>query len=161
VWREKGTALKLLWTQETTQFDGEVVKFTESWSFPKPIQKPHPPVLLGAAYHPEEGKDVAALCDGWILVWGWGPELREGSNAVRRDFESAGRDPASLSLSLISPEGGMGGKRSWEKWKEALPDQRTLDDYIGIGISRLILGLPLHDRDLMYRCLDHLATVTL
>ncbi len=49
VFREKLAAVRRLWTEETVECHGRWVDFTESWSFPKPVQDPHPPVLLGAA----------------------------------------------------------------------------------------------------------------
>src|SRR3954447_141938 len=48
VMREKLLAMKALWAQETASFAGEYVNFTESWSWPKPVQRPNPPILLGA-----------------------------------------------------------------------------------------------------------------
>jgi alkanesulfonate monooxygenase SsuD/methylene tetrahydromethanopterin reductase-like flavin-dependent oxidoreductase (luciferase family) len=49
VLRERVLAMKLLWTRETAEFHGEFVNFDPVWLYPKPKQKPHPPIYLGGA----------------------------------------------------------------------------------------------------------------
>ena len=50
--RERILAMKALWTQDEAAFHGEMVNFDPVWSYPKPAQKPHPPILLGGDERP-------------------------------------------------------------------------------------------------------------
>ena len=50
--RERILAMKALWTQEEAAFHGEMVNFDPVWLYPKPAQRPHPPILLGGDQRP-------------------------------------------------------------------------------------------------------------
>ena len=63
--REHVLAMKELWTKDEASFDGEFVKFDRVWSWPKPAQKPHPPVILGGETD-HTLKRVIEYCDGWF-----------------------------------------------------------------------------------------------
>ena len=58
--REKVLAMKALWTEDEAGFEGEYVNFEPSWSWPKPVQRPHPPLLIGGGGGP---KLFAAIAD--------------------------------------------------------------------------------------------------
>lgn len=66
VFRENVRAMKALWTQETASLEGEFVRFSESWAWPKPQQNSHPPILIGAAPRPDTDRDVAEFGQGWM-----------------------------------------------------------------------------------------------
>ena len=57
--RERIDALKALWTQEKPSFDGQYVAFDKLWSYPKPVQQPHPPIVLGTLDTPFGRSQVA------------------------------------------------------------------------------------------------------
>jgi probable F420-dependent oxidoreductase len=65
IMRERVEAMKAIWTEDEAAYDGRYVKFDPIWSWPKPVQKPHPPVIVGG-----NGKTVydrvLAFGDGWI-----------------------------------------------------------------------------------------------
>lgn len=63
--RERVEAMKAIWTQDEAEYHGEMVDFGPMWCWPKPIQKPHPPVLLGGS-GPSVLKRVVAYADGWM-----------------------------------------------------------------------------------------------
>jgi probable F420-dependent oxidoreductase len=63
--RERVEAMKAIWTQDEAEYHGEMVDFGPVWCWPKPVQKPHPPVLLGGN-GPNTLKRVIAYCDGWM-----------------------------------------------------------------------------------------------
>ncbi len=65
VLRERVLAMKALWTQEEAQFHGEFVNFDPVWLYPKPKQRPHPPILLGGETD-HTMKRVVEFCDGWF-----------------------------------------------------------------------------------------------
>ncbi len=70
--REKMQAVKKLWSEEAASYDGEFVRFEPSWSWPKPVQKPHPPILIGGAAGPKMFAHIAEYADGWIPIGGAG-----------------------------------------------------------------------------------------
>ena len=61
--RERVLAMKALWTEEAAAFHGEFVDFDPVWAYPKPMQKPHPPVILGGETK-HTLRRVVAFCDG-------------------------------------------------------------------------------------------------
>ena len=101
--RETVELLKALWTQEEASYEGRYRRVSRSWAWPKPQQKPHPPVLLGAPAKRRNYRRIAAWADGWIpmgsplLTPRFGQELSE----LRREWEAAGRDPGALHLTVI------------------------------------------------------------
>jgi alkanesulfonate monooxygenase SsuD/methylene tetrahydromethanopterin reductase-like flavin-dependent oxidoreductase (luciferase family) len=87
--REKTTALRALWTEEVVEYDGEHVSFAPAWSWPKPVQRPHPPLLLGAGLGPRSLGDLVAVFDGWMPL---GLErLLVGLTPLRSAWQAAGR----------------------------------------------------------------------
>ena len=68
--REKVLAMRELWTQEEAAFDGELVHIEPSWSWPKPVTDPHPPILMGGAGGPVTFRHVVEYCDGWMPIHG-------------------------------------------------------------------------------------------
>src|SRR6202048_4529314 len=74
--RERVLAMKALWTQDEASFHGEMVNFDPVWMYPKPKQKPHPPILLGGSTD-YTLKRVVEFCDGWF------PNALRGFNAAQ------------------------------------------------------------------------------
>ena len=85
--RERVEAMKAIWTQEEAEYHGELVDFGPTWCWPKPVQKPHPPVLLGGS-GPNVLKRAVAYADGWMPNRGDDlgriPELQELAQAAGR-----------------------------------------------------------------------------
>src|SRR6184192_2993368 len=65
--RERVLAMKEIWTKEEAEFHGEFVNFDRIWSHPKPVQKPHPPILMGGDT-PKARQRVVDFCDGWMPI---------------------------------------------------------------------------------------------
>ena len=78
--RERVEAVKAIWTQDEAEYHGEMVDFGPMWCWPKPVSKPHPPVLLGGN-GPNVLKRVIAYADEWMPNRGAAleriPELRQ------------------------------------------------------------------------------------
>lgn len=160
VLREKVTAMKRLWTQETAQAEGEFVNFTESWSYPKPASDPHPPILLGAAPTKATIEDVVEFADGWMPVEAFvGDRLGEVIGTLRDGFTAAGRDPETLNVSVVNPAGAWKGKKSREDFRERMPSVDSIRRYEDIGVSRIILGAPVTDLDNYLWAIDEYATL--
>jgi len=85
--RERVEAVKAIWTQDEAEYHGELVDFGPMWCWPKPVQKPHPPVLLGGN-GPNILKRVVAYGDEWMPNRGTAlqriAELRELEQAASR-----------------------------------------------------------------------------
>ena len=63
--RERVEAIKALWAHEEAEYHGDLVNIEKSWFWPKPVQMPHPPIILGGN-GPNTLKRVIAYCDGWM-----------------------------------------------------------------------------------------------
>jgi probable F420-dependent oxidoreductase len=93
--REKVLLMKALWTEEEASYRGELVNLEPSWAWPKPVQEPHPPILMGAAAGPRTIADMVEFCDGWMPLVSR-MSLAGEVGKVRRAVEEAGRDPATF-----------------------------------------------------------------
>jgi probable F420-dependent oxidoreductase len=85
--RERVEAMKAIWSDEAAEYHGEMVEFGPMWSWPKPVQKPHPPILLGGS-GPKILERVVRYADGWMPNRGDAieriPELQEMAVAAGR-----------------------------------------------------------------------------
>jgi probable F420-dependent oxidoreductase len=96
--REQIEAMKAIWTQSKPEYHGDIVEFPPMMTWPKPVQKPHPPVILGGAF-PWAARRAIRYGDGWYPNAGAGnPE--EYLPRFRQMASEGGRDPASLSVTL-------------------------------------------------------------
>jgi probable F420-dependent oxidoreductase len=143
VLRERVLAMKEIWTKDEAEFHGESVNFDPIWAHPKPVQKPHPPILLGNNT-PNGRQRVVEYCDGWFPIAARAGDLVAGAADLRERAKRAGRDPNSLSLSVFS----------------ASPNEGALRDYQKAGAERAIFPLPSSGRDEILPTLDLLAKLT-
>jgi probable F420-dependent oxidoreductase len=134
--REKMLAMMGMWRHDVASYDGKHVRFDASWSFPKPVQKPHPPVLLGGAPGPKLFAHIAEYCDGWLPIGGAG--IARALPALRAALEAEGRNPAKL---RVVPFG-------------TVPSGGKLEYYASLGIREVVLRLPSAPRDQVLAVLD-------
>ena len=139
--RECVLAMKEIWTQPKTKYSGEFVKFDEMMQWPKPVQKPHPPIIVGGGF-PHGAKRAIAYGDGWMPIGGRTDPL-EVLPQFRKLAQDAGRDPASLSVGIFF----------------APRDLEVLKRYRDAGINRVVLGLPSKSRDEVLPILDKSAAL--
>ncbi|HEX2435042.1 MAG TPA: LLM class F420-dependent oxidoreductase [Solirubrobacterales bacterium] len=101
IMRERIEAMKAIWTEDEASYHGEHVDFDPIWCWPKPAQKPHPPVLVGGNA-PRVLERVVAFGDEWMpnRVTGLSDRLEE----LRRLAAEAGRDPIPVTLSGAKPD---------------------------------------------------------
>ena len=97
--RESILAMKELWTKPAAEFHGKYYNFPPVRSFPKPAQKPHPPVLLGGGAK-NVLQRVVAWGDGWLPNRITPDELRASRVTLDRMARDAGRDPSKLTISV-------------------------------------------------------------
>jgi probable F420-dependent oxidoreductase len=131
--RDSILAMKEIWTKEEAEYHGRYYDFPPVRSYPKPAQKPHPPILLGGNA-PNVLRRVAQWGDGW-MPGGMTPDrVREGRATLNELAQEAGRDPASIQILAF---GGSGSFRSRDEIK-ALEDAGA--DHVTIWMDRHMDG---------------------
>jgi|TARA_B100000530_G_scaffold302819_2_gene224862 probable F420-dependent oxidoreductase len=138
--REHVLAMKKLWTEEEAEYHGEFIDFDPVWSLPKPMQKPHPPLLLGGETD-HTLRRVVEYCDGWFPRPTHGFDPEEGMARLRRIAEEANRDPASLSVTVF----------------RLPPNIAEVERYAEAGIERGLLQFNSLKRDIILQDLDEFA----
>jgi probable F420-dependent oxidoreductase len=138
--RERILAMKALWTQDEASFHGEMVNFDPVWMYPKPLQQPHPPILLGG---PSDHtlKRVVEFCDGWLPLARAGFDPNRSVTRLREAASAGGRDYSTLSITAFA----------------APAEEKTLAQYGEAGIHRASLLIPDVGRDEILRVLDSYA----
>jgi len=89
--------LKAIWTTNPVEFHGKFFNVPKSYVDLKPVQKPHPPIYLGA-FVPKALKRLATLADGWNPVFLPVPVMADMFASIRRMAKEAGRDPSSMKM---------------------------------------------------------------
>ncbi|NKC16509.1 MAG: TIGR03619 family F420-dependent LLM class oxidoreductase [Gammaproteobacteria bacterium] len=141
--REKILLMKELWAQDEASYSGEHIQFEKSWAWPKPTQKPHPPIVMGGAIGPQTAAHVAEFCDGWLPLGG-AHDVAAGWRRIREACEKVGRDPASLSLSMFYA-------------RAVKPD--AMKAHADMGARRAIMPLPSKWADAVLPLLDQYAAL--
>jgi len=122
--RERVLAMKQIWTQDEAEFHGELVQFDRIWQWPKPVQKPHPPIIVGGNGPHTLGR-VVEYGDEWMPIAGrTDATIEERIPELARLAEEAGRGPIPISIFGLRP------------------DPRSIDRWASLGVSRYIFGLP-------------------
>ena len=98
--REAVMALKELWTKDTAEFHGRYYDFPPVYCYPKPAQRPHPPVLLGGNA-PNVLQRVARWGDGWLPSRVDPSRIEQGRRTLETLAAERGRDPASITISVF------------------------------------------------------------
>ena len=140
--RERIAAMKEIWTQSKPKFSSEFVKFDEMMQWPKPVQKPHPPIIVGGAF-PHAARRAVAYGDGWIPIGSRGLDPVDALGEFHKMAKEKGRDPASLSYDVFA----------------APRDADTLKRYRDAGVTRAIFMLPSKGRDEVLPMVDQCAAL--
>jgi probable F420-dependent oxidoreductase len=134
--RERILAMKEIWTHETAEFHGEFVDFDPLWQWPKPVQDPHPPVIMGGSAEKSIARAVE-YCDGWMPIAERGDvPLADLVGKLQAAAGEAGRDRIPVTLYGAAPK----------------PDR--LEVYAQAGVDRCLLALPPGGADDTLRRLD-------
>jgi probable F420-dependent oxidoreductase len=140
--KETVQAMQGLWTEERFGYDGRFVSFSESWLWPKPVQRPWPPIVVGGRGSPRAFRDIAEYADGWMPdINMFRPEklpllLEELAEACREH----GRDPV--------PVSAMGGAA----------DPQRIEELARLGLERIVFLLPSGTSDAVASALDEITT---
>ena len=138
--REQVAALKRIWSEDAPEHHGEFVNFDPLWSWPKPVQQPNPPILLGG-HSPQMLQRVVDFCDGWMPIGLRAPQLVENIKTLRQLAERSGRDPQTISITIF------GGPA----------DEDAVEQYRAAGVERITFGLPPAQRDKVLPLMDRYA----
>jgi probable F420-dependent oxidoreductase len=117
-------ALRALWCDEEAEFHGEFYNFDPVWSLPKPIQKPHPPVVCGTAGRIGT-REAVAWSDGWMPIDVALGNVAKKVERFREAAAGAGRDPSSIPITMVT----FGDV-----------ELATLAHYRDLGVDRVIVG---------------------
>lgn len=137
---EAVSAIKKLWMQDVSEHHGVYYDFAPAYCYPKPVQKPYPPILLGSMVPKAFGR-VVAYADGWIPIGVTSDKIREGRQILNELAANAGRDPKSIDITTFSETN----------------DIVDIHQQIEAGADRIILGLPSAGKDESLRKLDAIA----
>lgn len=139
--KEQIRAIKEIWTTTESEFHGRFVNFDKMKAFPKPYQRPHPPIIMGGE-GPRAIECAAEVCDGWApwcLEW---PKAREAIAELRKQTAARDRDPNSMEISLF---------------EKSIPEEKTIAEMEAAGVRRMILTIYGQSRDEALPRLDELA----
>lgn len=150
--REAVAAMRKLWTEDAPSFEGKWVKFPPSVCRPKPVQKPHPPVILGGM-GPNALKRVATWGDGWMPIATPPDTIREARAEIDRQARAAGRDPKRISITVMvgAPPGGE------EPMLDMMPSRDVVTAYRDAGADGVAVSVPTLRADDALRHLDRIA----
>jgi probable F420-dependent oxidoreductase len=142
--RERVEAMKAIWTQTNPEYHGEFVDFGPMMTWPKPVQKPHPPVIVGGAF-PYSARRAVRYGDGWIpqATRGSYSEIAELIPEFRKMATAAGRDPDHIQITVWFPK----------------QDPDLMKRYRDLGVSRVVFNLDSEKADKILPVLDKLAAL--
>jgi probable F420-dependent oxidoreductase len=137
--RERVLAMKEIWTKSQAEFHGALVDFAPIMAWPKPVQRPHPPIHVGGGF-PKGARRAVEYGDGWMPIFGR-DEIVSRLPELREMLARAGRDAASFEVSIF----GMG------------PNGAELAKAREAGIARVVFGLPPEPAEKVLPLLDRYA----
>jgi probable F420-dependent oxidoreductase len=140
--RERIAAMKEIWTKPEPEYHGKLVDFPPMRTWPKPVQKPHPPVIVGGAF-PYAARRALAYGDGWI-PHASRPQYADVGEFLPRFQQmaaEAGRDPTSVPVTIFG----------------AVESLDRLLRYRDLGVARAVVSLPSAQADEILPILDRWA----
>jgi probable F420-dependent oxidoreductase len=142
--RERVEAMKAIWTQSKPEYHGEFVNFDPMMTWPKPVQKPHPPVIVGGAF-PYSARRAIRYGDGWIPQASRGAyaEIADMIPEFRKMATEAGRDASKIEITVWFPK----------------KDPDLMKRYQDLGVSRVVFNLESEKADTILPVIDGWATL--
>ena len=143
-YRQKGAradeymqALKRIWTEDVVEFKGQFYNIPASKIGPKPVQKPHPPILLGG-YTPKTFPRIVNYADGWIPIAGSVPleQQEQAINGLREAARKANKNPSDIRIFVLSYPNVLDSSQSSSSNQQRPPMSGTIDQ-IGNDIDRI------------------------
>lgn len=138
--RERIEAMTAIWTENKAEYHGQYVDFDAMMAWPKPVQKPHPPIIVGGGF-PYGARRAIAYGSGWMPLDGRGADLFEHISQFRQMAAAADRNPDDLELTIFG----------------AKPDSDRIARFGDAGVSRSVIALPAANADTVLPLLDDYA----
>ena len=130
--------MKELWTQEDPSFEGEFYSFSGMKFSPKPVQKPHIPLLIGGTSRAAIRR-AARMGDGWHPTAMPPEELAENIQYLRQQTQAAGRDDSEIPISISVPmQGGRAGRFSLGADPEEIGPK--VEAFANLGVERMVIS---------------------
>jgi probable F420-dependent oxidoreductase len=140
VMRERIEAMKEIWTKDEAEYHGEFVDFPPLWSWPKPVQKPHPPVYIGGNGE-HTLRRVIQYGDAWMPIPGRGANIGERMKELQEMASAAGRGPIPVTV------------------YGTMARDEVVGHYRDIGVDRCIFWLPSASADEVMPALDRYTSL--
>lgn len=141
---EKIALMKSLWTEDEASYEGKHVRLSPSRVWPKPVQRPHPPILLGVRSGPIGFRRIAKWADGWIPMGHNVVDTLEADlKRLAVEWERAGRDPADIRVTVL------------QSLRPGLAD--VLDRFRQMPVERVIVDIPTDSEGVLLPLLDEIA----
>lgn len=147
VFQERIEAMKQIWSNEIAEYHGEFVDFDAIRCPPRPAQKPHPPILLGAMA-PRSLDRIVEYCDGWLPQRVPIETFKTMLKDLRRRAAARGRDPETIRITAHR-----------FVWENIEPEKAALDEYQREGVERVIYRIPSEGPEQTLPRLDELAGI--
>ena len=135
--RERIEAMKEIWGKSKPKYAGDLVKFDEMMQWPKPVQKPHPPIIVGGGF-PHGARRAIAYANGWMPIGGRGGDTLAMIPPFRELLKEAGRTAEDVPVTLF----GVG------------MDADSLKRARDAGVDRVVFGVPAEAKDKVLPLLD-------
>ncbi|MEM7253744.1 MAG: LLM class F420-dependent oxidoreductase [Pseudomonadota bacterium] len=143
--RERVEAMKVMWTEDEASYHGEFVNFDRIWSYPKPVQQPHPPILLGTFASDIGRRRVAEYADGWIPVMAFFDDLPKAVADLKAKLTESERNPDGVDISVV--------------FINQRPTEKRLAACREAGANRVVLSLKPVERDAALGQLDEFVAL--
>jgi F420-dependent oxidoreductase-like protein len=138
--------IKLLWSQDVTNFEGKYYTLTEARHKPNPVQLPHPPITIGGGGEKLTLRVVAKHADIFNSTGHTTEEVQHKNHVLDEHCAAIGRDPDQI-------------RRSWQLYLRT-PDEikglrERIEPYLAIGIDHVVIGMPTEYREGFVREVAH------
>jgi probable F420-dependent oxidoreductase len=142
--REQVEAMREIWTKSKPEYHGEIVDFPPMMTWPKPVQKPHPPVIIGGAF-PHAARRAVRYGNGWVPIAGRGPygQIENFLPPFKEMLAEAGRSLADVPITMFG----------------VAPDVDLVKRYRDQGVARVVGGCPPEPADKTLPLLDKWAGI--
>jgi len=130
-------ALKRIWTDDVVEFKGQFYNIPASKIGPKPMQKPHPPIILGA-YTPKTFPRIVNYADGWMPIVGFVPleQQEQAINALRETARKANKNPSDIRIIVLTYPNLVDSSSNSSSNQQRMPMTGTIDQ-IGRDVEQI------------------------
>lgn len=148
VLRENLAACRELWVSEVPTFTGDRLRIGPAVAWPKPVQRPHPPILIGGGPGPGTVRHLVEHADGWLPIDDGRYSVEDGWSRIRDAAVRVDRDPSTLSLNVFGfRPGAVRGARP------------RIEALRALGTESVVFHVPVEAEQVVLDGLDALATV--